>query len=278
MGRGVGPDNREGVIASNSIMRGTWDGKGLTDIKDIFVADDVDMEVSRLAFGADGMLYMSIGGPGTGGDDSLIRPQHLNDYAGKILRMRDDGSVPQDNPFVGQEGREGADLLDGPSQPARHGDEPVDEGDLVGRAGAERRRRDQHHPRRQELRLAARQRWPRLPRAVHLAVALQGRHGATARRLRAVDRHLQHRVLHRRQVSQLAAQSVRRAACAKARLPAPASSYASSSTTSGRKCDANRCCAICTSASATSARGRTGCIYVITDEGANSVLLQDRAG
>jgi len=102
MGQGVGPDNRPGAIASNSIMRGTWDGKGLTDIKDICVADDVDMEVSRLAFGADGMLYMSIGGPGTGGDDSLIRPQHLNDYAGKILRMRDDGSVPPDNPFVGQ--------------------------------------------------------------------------------------------------------------------------------------------------------------------------------
>jgi glucose/arabinose dehydrogenase len=107
MGRGVGPDNREGVIASNSIMRGTWDGKGLTDIKDIFVADDVDMEVSRLAFGADGMLYMSIGGPGTGGDDSLIRPQHLNDYAGKILRMRDDGSVPPDNPFVNQKDAKG---------------------------------------------------------------------------------------------------------------------------------------------------------------------------
>jgi len=102
MGRGVGPDNRPGVIASNSVLRGTWTGTGLTDIKDIFVADDVDMEVSRLAFGADGMLYMSIGGPGTGSDDSLIRPQRTNDYAGKILRMRDDGSVPPDNPFVGR--------------------------------------------------------------------------------------------------------------------------------------------------------------------------------
>jgi glucose/arabinose dehydrogenase len=102
VGRGVGPDNREGDTASNSILRGTWDGKGLNDIKDIFVADDVDMEVSRLAFGADGMLYMSSGGPGTGGDDSVIRPQHTNDYAGKILRMRDDGSVPPDNPFVGK--------------------------------------------------------------------------------------------------------------------------------------------------------------------------------
>jgi len=102
MGRGIGPDNREGIIASNSVMRGTWDGKGLTDITDIFVADDVDMEVSRMAFGADGMLYMSIGGPGTGGADSVIRPQHGNDYAGKILRMRDDGSVPPDNPFIGK--------------------------------------------------------------------------------------------------------------------------------------------------------------------------------
>ena len=104
MGRGVGPDRREGVIASNAVMRGTWNGKGLEDIRDIFVADDVDMEVSRLAFGADGMLYMSIGGPGTGGDDSLIRPQNTNDYAGKILRMRDDGGVPPDNPFVGKPG------------------------------------------------------------------------------------------------------------------------------------------------------------------------------
>ena len=96
------PTRGKATIASNSILRGTWDGKALTDIKDIFVADDVDMEVSRLAFGADGMLYMSIGGPGTGGEDSVIRPQHTNDYAGKILRMRDDGSVPPDNPFAGK--------------------------------------------------------------------------------------------------------------------------------------------------------------------------------
>ena len=102
VGRGVGPDNREAVIASNSVLRATWDGKGLTDIKDIFVADDVDMEVSRMAFGADGLLYMSIGGPGTGPEPSLIRPQHLNDFAGKILRMRDDGSAAPGNPFAGR--------------------------------------------------------------------------------------------------------------------------------------------------------------------------------
>jgi glucose/arabinose dehydrogenase len=91
-------------LASNAIGRGTWDGKALTDVKDIFLSDDVDTEVSRLAFGRDGMLYMTIGGPGTGPAPSLNRPQNGNDYAGKLLRMRADGSLPPDNPFVGKPG------------------------------------------------------------------------------------------------------------------------------------------------------------------------------
>jgi glucose/arabinose dehydrogenase len=103
---GKAPDvnGRESTLASNSIMRGTWDGRALTDVRDIFVADDVDMEMSRLAFAPDGTLFMTIGGPGTGPPASLDRPQHTNDYAGKILRMRDDGSVPPDNPFAGKAG------------------------------------------------------------------------------------------------------------------------------------------------------------------------------
>jgi glucose/arabinose dehydrogenase len=103
-GQAAGVDGKLSDLASNSVLRGTWDGRALIDIKDLFVADDVDMEVSRLAFGADGMLYMSIGGPGTGPMPSLIRPQHTDDYAGKILRMREDGGVPPDNPFVGKAG------------------------------------------------------------------------------------------------------------------------------------------------------------------------------
>ncbi len=90
-------------LASSAVARGTWDGRHerLTDVKDIFVADDVDTEVSRLLFGPDGTLYMSIGGPGEGPEASVMRAQHKHDYAGKIIRMRDDGSVPKDNPFVG---------------------------------------------------------------------------------------------------------------------------------------------------------------------------------
>jgi glucose/arabinose dehydrogenase len=104
VGKALDVNGRPSILASNAVLRGTWDGKALTDVRDIWVADDVDMEMSRLAFAPDGTLFMTIGGPGTGPKESLDRPQHGNDYAGKIVRMRDDGSVPKDNPFVGKPG------------------------------------------------------------------------------------------------------------------------------------------------------------------------------
>jgi len=91
-------------VAANSILRGTWDGMALKDVQDVFVSDDVDTEASRIVFGKDGMLYMGIGGPGTGPHVSVDRAQHTNDLAGKVLRLKDDGSVPPDNPFVGKSG------------------------------------------------------------------------------------------------------------------------------------------------------------------------------
>lgn len=91
-------------VAANSILRGTWDGKALTEVKDVFVSDDVDTEASRITFGRDGMLYMGIGGPGTGPRISVDRAQHTDDLAGKIIRLRDDGTVPPDNPFAGKTG------------------------------------------------------------------------------------------------------------------------------------------------------------------------------
>jgi aldose sugar dehydrogenase len=104
--RGTSPDatGKDFPVASNSILRGTWNGTTLTDIKDIYVSDDVDTEMSRIAFGQDGMLYMTIGGPGTGPPASLDRPQHGDDDAGKILRMTDEGKAPPDNPFAGKSG------------------------------------------------------------------------------------------------------------------------------------------------------------------------------
>ncbi|HZI48224.1 MAG TPA: PQQ-dependent sugar dehydrogenase [Pyrinomonadaceae bacterium] len=51
----------------------------------------------RLRFGPEGKLYITTG-------DATRRElaQQLNSLAGKILRLNDDGTVPDDNPFVGR--------------------------------------------------------------------------------------------------------------------------------------------------------------------------------
>jgi glucose/arabinose dehydrogenase len=83
----------DGGKRTTAIARGRFDGSGLTDVKDVFVLDE--SSTSRIAFGSDGMLYLT-----TTGKD----PQDPNTLGGKVLRLRDDGSVPPDNPFVGQAG------------------------------------------------------------------------------------------------------------------------------------------------------------------------------
>lgn len=53
----------------------------------------------RLHFGPDGKLYIT-----TGDGTERELAQRLDSLAGKTLRLNDDGTVPQDNPFVGQQG------------------------------------------------------------------------------------------------------------------------------------------------------------------------------
>jgi glucose/arabinose dehydrogenase len=87
--------NDQAVLA---LARGRWTGNALADVRDIFVAGQGTGGASRLAFGKDGSLFMTTGGGGGSGS------QDPNSHAGKVLRLKDDGTVPADNPFVGQSG------------------------------------------------------------------------------------------------------------------------------------------------------------------------------
>ncbi len=78
-----------------AVTRAKWTGTALGEIKDVFVAEPGDSGPTPIAFGRDGMLYIA-----TSGGDA----QDGNSLGGKVLRVRDDGSVPNDNPFVGKQG------------------------------------------------------------------------------------------------------------------------------------------------------------------------------
>ena len=53
---------------------------------------------TRIAFGPDGKLYIT-----TGDATDWHRAQKLESINGKTLRLNDDGSIPLDNPFIGQQ-------------------------------------------------------------------------------------------------------------------------------------------------------------------------------
>jgi glucose/arabinose dehydrogenase len=76
-----------------AVARARWSGAALTDVKDIFVAQTGVGGPARMVFGRDGKLYVTTGGVNSGAQDP-------SSHAGKVLRLNDDGSVPQDNPFV----------------------------------------------------------------------------------------------------------------------------------------------------------------------------------
>jgi aldose sugar dehydrogenase len=84
---------------STALARATWNGSDLVGLQELFDSEARDTEASRLAFGRDGMLYMTISAPGS---PDVKRSQAPDDYAGKTIRLHDDGSIPRDNPFIGR--------------------------------------------------------------------------------------------------------------------------------------------------------------------------------
>lgn len=111
------PDDPE--LTTTAVARGRWDGgTSLANVEDVWVADlwygtaisstnnrccgqgpPGGSYGSRIVFGDDGSLYITSGDRNWG-----EKAQDPASHLGKIIRVRDDGSVPPDNPFVGREG------------------------------------------------------------------------------------------------------------------------------------------------------------------------------
>lgn len=91
----------------SALSRIKWQGDALGDVEHLFEQDRASGPGrhygSRIAWLTDGTLLMSIGDRGS--DPS--RAQARDDHAGSTLRLTETGSVPEDNPFVGD-----ADTLD----------------------------------------------------------------------------------------------------------------------------------------------------------------------
>ena len=92
----VGPDQ-----VATALARGKLVGNQLTEVKDLLVCDSWAGDGgsgSRLAWGKDGMLYM------TTGASNGNAAQEGTSLRGKILRLRDDGTAAPGNPFAGKAG------------------------------------------------------------------------------------------------------------------------------------------------------------------------------
>jgi aldose sugar dehydrogenase len=81
------------------VARARFDGTRLVGLKEILVGEELaGGSGSRLAFGPNDTLFITTGAPFT------REAQNLGTVYGKVLRIRTDGSVPPDNPFVGKPG------------------------------------------------------------------------------------------------------------------------------------------------------------------------------
>ncbi len=98
--------------STTTIVRGRLVNDEFVDVEEIFVANANGQGHygGRMVFDDEGHLYLSLGdrmAPPTG--DLAAHPaQDISNHHGVIVRLNDDGSVPSDNPFVGQSGAEPA--------------------------------------------------------------------------------------------------------------------------------------------------------------------------
>jgi aldose sugar dehydrogenase len=112
--------NEDGKQGTTALTRAKFENDKLVDPKEIFEAKAWNEAPGhfggKIAFDNQNHIFMSVGDKMAGlfprRPDGAMDPdltghpaQNFTTHQGKILRLNDDGTVPQDNPFVGQAGR-----------------------------------------------------------------------------------------------------------------------------------------------------------------------------
>ncbi len=86
-----------------ALARGRLAGRRMTDVQVLFSMTPKTQGSQhfggRIVFDRRGMVYLTLGDRG-----EKDRAQLLEDHAGSVIRLHDDGRVPVDNPFVGRVG------------------------------------------------------------------------------------------------------------------------------------------------------------------------------
>ncbi len=94
-----GPDGS----AATAVGRGVLEDDNLSSFEQLWVMEPFltgpNHFGARIAFGPEGHLFVS-----TGERFQFEPAQELDNHLGKVIRLNRDGSIPSDNPFVGQDG------------------------------------------------------------------------------------------------------------------------------------------------------------------------------
>jgi len=86
-----------------ALARGKLQGQRMTEVQVLFSMQPKTRSSQhfggRIVFDQAGMLYLTLGDRG-----DMARAQKLDDHAGSVIRLHDDGRVPADNPFAKRAG------------------------------------------------------------------------------------------------------------------------------------------------------------------------------
>lgn len=83
-----------------NLGRARLQGSQLVETEDLVVGENFsDSGGSRMVFGKDNTIFITTG---AAHDNVAKSAQQKDTIYGKVLRVRDDGSIPEDNPFVGE--------------------------------------------------------------------------------------------------------------------------------------------------------------------------------